>query len=90
MAILANINQLLACLLTVAGFNTNVRANIMKGKMIGRFHLILANDLYTAFNPTINTEPTFLAWLVPFAEALPYLYEHMSQYIEIRLKQANP
>src|SRR5256885_16036806 len=27
---------------------------------------------------------------IPFAEVLPYLYEHMPQYMEMRLRQANP
>ena len=27
---------------------------------------------------------------IQYAEVLPYLYEHMSQYMEMRLRQANP
>jgi uncharacterized protein YoxC len=27
---------------------------------------------------------------IPYAEVLPYLYEHMPQYMEMRLRQANP
>ncbi|GET55333.1 hypothetical protein GLOIN_2v1772633 [Rhizophagus irregularis DAOM 181602=DAOM 197198] len=49
--------------LAVAGFNAAARANVMKGKMTGRFHPVPANDPYTAGNPAINTEPLFLAWL---------------------------
>ena len=26
---------------------------------------------------------------IPYAEVLPYLYEHMPQYMEMRLRQAN-
>ncbi|RGB24317.1 hypothetical protein C1646_773273 [Rhizophagus diaphanus] len=49
--------------LAVAGFNAAARANVMKGKITGRFHPVPANDPYTVGNPAINTEPFFLAWL---------------------------
>ncbi|PKB96326.1 hypothetical protein RhiirA5_435017, partial [Rhizophagus irregularis] len=119
--------------LAVAGFNAAARANVMKGKMTGRFHPVPANDPYTAGNPAINTEPLFLAWLqgryreimvgtnrdalrgimnekftaidtadtyekrvkpyvqgISYADAIEYLYGHMPQYMEMRLRQANP
>src|SRR6266542_1603216 len=118
--------------LAVAGFNAVERANMMKGKMTGRFHPVLANNPYNA-NNAINSEAEFLNWLQgkyrevmvgtnrdalkalmtekftpmdtsdtyekrikpyaqgnPYAEVLPYLYEHMPQYMEMRLRQANP
>jgi len=118
--------------LAVAGFNAFERANMMKGKMTGRFHPVPANNPYNA-NNAINSEAEFLNWLqgkyrevmvgtnrdalkalmtekftpmdtsdtyekrikpyaqgIPYAEVLPYLYEHMPQYMEMRLRQANP
>ena len=47
--------------LAVVGFNTNTKANVMKGKITGRYYPILANDLYTVLNLLINTELIFLA-----------------------------
>ena len=49
--------------LAVAGFNAQVRSNIMRNKMTGRFAPVPANDPYAVGTPNINTEPLFLAWL---------------------------
>ncbi len=59
---LRNINEM-ACPLAVAGFNAQVRSNIMRNKMTGRFAPVPANDPYAVGTPIINTEPLFLAWL---------------------------
>lgn len=118
--------------LAVAGFDAATRANVMKGKMTGRFHPVPATNPYNA-GANINTEAEFLNWLqgkyrevmvgtnqdaqialmnekftpgdtadsyekrikiyaqgIPFANVLPYLYRHMPQYMEMRLRQANP
>ena len=118
--------------LAVAAFNAAARANIMKGKMNGRFHPVPANNPYNGGN-AITSEAEFLNWLkgkyqevmvgtncdafralanekftpmdtvdtyekrikpytlgIPYNDALPYLYEHMPNYIEIRLRQVNP
>ena len=55
-----NINEM-ARLLGVGSFNAQVRSNIMRNKMTGRFAPVPANDPYTAGNPAIATEPLFLA-----------------------------
>ena len=118
--------------LAVAGFNAGARANVMKGKMTGRFHPVPANNPYNG-GAVINTKAEFLNWLqgkyreimvgtnrdalralmnekftpmdtadtyvkrvkpyvqgLQYAEALEYLYGHMPQYIEMRLRQVNP
>jgi hypothetical protein len=128
---LRNINES-ARPLAVGGFNAAARAEIMKGKMTGRFHPVPAQNPYNG-NAAINSEAEFLNWLkgkyqaimvgtnrdafralanekftpmdtvdtyekrikpytlgIPYNDALPYLYEHMPNYIEIRLRQANP
>jgi hypothetical protein len=128
---LRNINES-ARPLAVAGFNAAARAEIMKGKMTGRFHPVPATNLYNG-GANINSEAEFLNWLkgkyqevmvgtnrdalralanekftpmdtvdtyekrikpytlgIPYNDALPYLYEHMPNYIEIRLRQVNP
>jgi len=59
---LRNINES-ARPIAVVAFNLGARAEIMKGKMTGRFHPVPANDPYTVTNPAINTEPRFLVWL---------------------------
>src|SRR2546423_2829320 len=58
---LRNINKS-ACFLAVAGFNAQTRADIMKGKMTGRFHPVSAQNPYNG-NNAINNEPEFLNWL---------------------------
>jgi len=57
---LRNINEM-ACPLAVTGFNAQVRSNVMRNKITGRFIPVSANDPYTRGNPLINTEPLFLA-----------------------------
>jgi hypothetical protein len=118
--------------LAVGGFNFAERANMMKGKMTGRFHPVPAQNPYNA-NNAINNEAEFLNWLqgkyqevmvgtnrdalkalinekftimdtsdtyekrikpyaqgILYADVLPYLYEHMPQYMEMRLRQTAP
>ena len=48
--------------LAVGSFNPAERANMMKGKMTGRFHPVPANNPYNGANP-INSEAEFLNWL---------------------------
>src|SRR5579859_5105898 len=114
--------------LAVAGFNAQARANIMKGKMTGRFHPVPATNPYNAGN-NINSEAEFLNWLqgkyrevmvgtnqnalrslitekfsiidtadtyekrikpyaqgIPYAEVLPYLYDHIPPPMDMRLR----
>src|ERR1043165_2721516 len=59
---LRNINEMVYPL-GISSFNAQIRSNIMRNKMTGRFAPIPANDPYTAGNPAIATEPLFLAWL---------------------------
>ncbi|PKK59876.1 hypothetical protein RhiirC2_857135 [Rhizophagus irregularis] len=58
---LRNINEM-ARPLAVAGFNAQLRSNVMRNKMTGRFAPVPANNPYNG-NNVINNEPEFLNWL---------------------------
>ncbi|RGB28618.1 hypothetical protein C1646_767594 [Rhizophagus diaphanus] len=80
--------------LAVVGFDAAARVNKTKGKMTGRFHpgkyMVGTNrDALTVMDGTDTYEKRIKKG-IPYADVLPYLYEHMPQYIEMRLRQANP
>jgi hypothetical protein len=55
----------------------------LKALMIEKFTPIDTSDTYEK-----RIKP--YAQGIPYADVLPYLYEHMPQYMEMRLRQANP
>jgi hypothetical protein len=52
----------------------------------------LANEKFTTMDTVDTYEKRIKPYTlgIPYNDALPYLYEHMPNYIEIRLRQVNP
>lgn len=52
----------------------------------------LMNEKFTAMNTADTYEQRVKPYVqgIPYAEAVEYLYGHMPQYMEMRLRQANP
>src|SRR5579871_788604 len=52
----------------------------------------LANEKFTPMDTVDSYEKRIKPYTlgIPYADVLPYLYEHMPNYIEIRLRQGNP